>query len=844
MPGVTTYLDTPVVPVAAFTGPDQFPLDCEFPDGTPRIWEVQGDGVGPYVADASTGTATITITSMGITSVQNPNYCNAAAGADACVGADTANKFITRDYGFGPSGQVFIGDQPIPAAWDDPVAGTITATLPAGTTTGQLRIVRDDNNLESISAVTVQVGLRTNADVAYVTPSGGALAHDIQNAIDNAKANDLILVGCGQANEMVVMWKPVQLQGSGECTIINAVKAPTDKLDVWRGVVDALIASGDINLLPGQEVAPGDPEPVTLWNEEGAGILVLASTGTQLGFDGPNGRNRGARIDGFTIRGADTGGGIVINGYADYLQISNNRISNNSGFYGGGIRVGHPALTFEQADGGVAYTDADNDYVSIHHNQVVFNGGLGGFGGGISMCAGADSYELTENWVCGNFSLGEGGGIGHVGVSDGLWESVDLAEGYCSQTPEVACTGNNDCQGGQNQCITEEWALTGAPLIADNTVIFNESFFQGSTISGGGIFIGGAPALAAGGLTPGAGNVQVIDNLIQGNSAGAGDGGGIRLSGINGQDVAANPTNTPRRPGSAGRNDPNLWYAVDVFNNMIVNNVAALAGGGISMRDAVDVRLAHNTIANNDSTATAGEAFSPGTPNQSTPQEGAGIVARDHSAGLAVFFPTGAFSDPSVFANNIIWQNRQFFFFADLSSGCVPGDPSCVATYGLCPDVNDNLGCPGGNTVVYDDLAPAALACDPGTSCILTGDADPSFVDEYVNGARSSVFQQEVNTGIQTPAAFDEGGNFIRLKYGPLALWDDCTRNPDGSVDLCDLLGDGLPGTLFGDYHIMGSSSAREIGINLLDQFPVLLNDFDGDGRVTPVDSGADEMYP
>ena len=40
MPGSTTYLDTPVVPSAAFAGPDQFPLDCEFPDGTPRIHSV------------------------------------------------------------------------------------------------------------------------------------------------------------------------------------------------------------------------------------------------------------------------------------------------------------------------------------------------------------------------------------------------------------------------------------------------------------------------------------------------------------------------------------------------------------------------------------------------------------------------------------------------------------------------------------------------------------------------------------------------------------------------------------------------------------------------------------
>ncbi len=30
MPGTTTYLDTPVVPIAAFAGPDQFPVDVEF----------------------------------------------------------------------------------------------------------------------------------------------------------------------------------------------------------------------------------------------------------------------------------------------------------------------------------------------------------------------------------------------------------------------------------------------------------------------------------------------------------------------------------------------------------------------------------------------------------------------------------------------------------------------------------------------------------------------------------------------------------------------------------------------------------------------------------------------
>ena len=61
--------------------------------------------------------------------------------------------------------------------------------------------------------------------------------------------------------------------------------------------------------------------------------------------------------------------------------------------------------------------------------------------------------------------------------------------------------------------------------------------------------------------------------------------------------------------------------------------MAALAGGGIALADAARVRILHTVIANNDSTATAGDAFAPGSPNQSTPQP-AGIVSRAHSPEL------------------------------------------------------------------------------------------------------------------------------------------------------------------------------------------------------------------
>lgn len=832
MPGVTTYLDTPVVPVAAFTGPDQFPLDCEYPDGTPRIHSVDvqtnGEGGGPYIPTYAVttgpqsgrgvfvdGEQTITIASLGQQAVTNPNYCNPAAGF-CPAGADTANKFITRDYGFGgEAGSVTLDGLPlINISWSDT---TITATVPAGTPVGavsgrQLTVTRA-NGMETVAGASVQVGLRTGSAVHTVAAGGS-----IQAAIDAAGANDLILVQPGIYNEMVVMWKPVQLLGWGEgSTVINAVNAPTDKLQVWRELVDGLLTSGAVDLLPGQELGLATPEPTQLFTEEGAGILVLAKASGSSAFDYQNtsgnnaGDNRGASIANLTVKSADNGGGIIVNGYGKYLNIANNRITNNTGFYGGGIRVGHPELVTEDPEGGITYTDGQNDFVALHHNQVVFNGGLGGAGGGISMCTGADSYRITDNWVCGNFSMRDGGGIAHIGRSDGTWE---LGPG----------SGNN-----------RPWILTQIPLIQDNTVIFNENFYQAQTVSGGGIFVGGGAPLGLDALSPGAGNVQVISNLIKGNSAGDGDGGGVRLARINGQDVVANPNNTLPRNGNQGRDDPRPWYRVDLFNNMIVNNVAGLAGGGISLQDAVNVNLVHNTVANNDSVATAGEAFAPNSPNESTPQPGAGIVSRAHSVLLAAASANvGTFSAPATFTDNIIWQNRQFYFWVDQASGCTPGDPGCTSTFGLCPDPSGALACPTGNSFVFDDLAVIGTAGTlSGTFNLLTPDpwmppgptdASTLFVEEYFNGNSSSVSQPEITTGIQTPAAFDEGGNFIRPRFGPLAQYNDPTPN------------DGDPGALFGDYHILTGSDAHNAGSSTTPA-----TDIDGDDRTLSPDIGADE---
>ncbi len=835
MPGSTTYLDTPVVPVAAFAGPDRNPLDCEFVTHTPRIHSVRvrnGVGGGPYAPatldnqgeTVITGNGRITIRSKGSqVEVPNPAY-------DGVGGLNP--KTITRDYGFGNFiGTVTIGGTPITIlAWNKK---RILGTIPDGTKTGELVVTRGNGGLSTVTGVTVQVGLRTGSNVLVVDKRSNAPAGaygKIQDAIQDAGDNDLILVAPGTYDELVIMWKPVQLQGWGEgSTTINAIKTPFNKLSAWRILAESLLNDVLVDLIPGQELGFGGIEPATFFSEEGAGVFVLAKKGV---FDLKNGQtnNRHARIDGFTISGADTGGGITVNGYADRLEISNNRVVNNSAFFAGGVRVGHAVITKEVCaedlialgvDGCLEYSDAENNRVNIHHNTINQNGGLTGAGGGLAMYNGSDSYRVTDNFICGNFTTAGGAGIAHFGLSHRA--------------------GNNN-NGDIN-------------LIKDNTVLFNENFNQGTTIHGGGILVEGLPGLGclidpvtgdanptcladqAQQTTPGTGSVNIYGNLVQGNSAGVGEGAGIRLARVNGQGVTV---------GNNGK--PKSKYRIWVYNNIIVDNVAGLTGGGISLQDALAVRIWHNTIANNDNTSTSGAAFLTGTPDHSIGQPGAGIVSHGHSADLNPFVGViSTFSDPNL-RNNIIWQNRKFYW--TLEDGELP------VRYGLCPDIGGDVGTGVGlltcgsnqadnpdfvdnNSPVYDDLA--VLDTPTGTEtlncrrCVMTDDItnvapqnapeDPLFVSSYVNGARNDIIIVEGTTGMNATPAFDEGGNFIRLRFGPLTLTD-----PSGNP--------------FGDYHIQGASPAKDIASGTR-----IKDDFDGEPR-SPVDAnnvndiGADEIQP
>ena len=698
-PGKITYADTPVIPVGAFVGENKFPLDCEFPDETPLIYMVSGPEGGPYV---STVGQTITIESLGITQVPNHEFDPAVPGSQT---------HILRDYGFGTTpGTVTAGCYKLTnVIWGDDI---ITATVPVGVPeSSQLVVTRGDNQKHSPVGVTLTVG---GAKQVIHVRSG----QSIQSAIDIASSGALILVDPGVYEEMVIVWKNVRLQGSGEpSTIIDALAFfPNTKLETWRTKIAQLVNDELIDLLPDQDQA--------LTFEEGAGVTVVAKIG-EFGPEKPT-----ARIDGFNITGSTTGGGgVFVNAYAGNLKISNNRIESNLGNIGGGIRIGHRATA----------EDTHNDYIQIDHNHIVTNSGLNA-GGGISLFKGTDNYEIKYNFICGNFTNSFGGGISHDGLSeDGL--------------------------------------------IAHNCITFNEAFIDRANIggTGGGIAIIGERVLGA--VSPGTGSVEITGNTLQGNLARSGDGGAISLIFVNGQDAAASPL------------DSTGWYTIDILNNLIVNNVTALAGA-ISLQDALKVNIINCTIANNDSTATASDAFQAGS-TVSTPQP-AGIAGRGNSIALGAIGDI-LFSDP-VIHDCIIHGNRVFNYDPALipteGDGLQRYTPMPFWDLGVLPEsLNENLDpkyC----------LLTDATGFDPTNI-----DGDPQFVDPYDNL-------------LQTAAEPTEGGNFIDITFRPLSK--------------------------IGDYHIGEGSAAIGTGGGVfLPTYVQLRRDIDRDRRPFPSagdpDIGADE---
>ena len=824
MPGQTTYLDTPVLPIAAFAA-GYNPPDCSQPDNAPVIKRVDTSaGFGPYLTRAG---GTLTITAEGDQQVINPAYAGPFA-----TGGLASQRTLTRHYGFGSGqGTVKIGDTDLTGAITSWTDQSITVNVPSNTPGGEL-VVTTAAGRSSVDAVTVTI---QNA-----APTRVNNGQSIQAAVDAASPGALILIDAGVYNELVIMWKPVRLQGVGASSvIINAAKYPTSKLEVWRPRINALFSvdpttgalttPAQVDPLPTQEITGGVVllEPTVLGTEEGAGITVLAKDlpANQClnanGNGGPtstygrrvresNFRCAQSRIDGISVTGGDAGGGIYVNGWAHGLEISNNRVYGNAGAFHGGIRVGVPYLELEALPGGLTGGRinglAYDENVRIHHNSITKNGtvegpaGQGGAGGGLSLCTGTDHYSVDHNFICGNYSSSDGGGIGHLGFS----------------------------QGG---------------VIAFNQILFNQSFQQTSSTHGGGIFVGGEPPVA-GAVTLGTGDVTIDANVIRGNFAEGGQGGGLRFQQVNGADATAFP-NLPAR-----------WHQISLTNNIIDNNVAGWAGGGVSLADTLRAAIVNTTVASNDSTGIAGvvlaggvalPAETPGQAGRGTPGP-AGIVSEPTSAALLgqlsiVQRLANQISQPTALSNNILWQNRSFYYSGD-GRLCVGN--SVAGAAGNCtvlPDQNATGQCPTGAS--YWDLGvlgdasanPGARRLIPtysiitstagyGTTLPHNTSAPPGLVSQYCNGARAvvelgSVINPPNVMNLQVAATVDEGNNYVNLRYGPLFVEHPISK------------------ALIGNYHLSPGASAINTGTSS----GAPNHDFDNQARPSGggYDKGADE---
>ncbi len=655
---------------------------------------------------------------------------------------------IIRHYGFGDvTGTVTLNSVPITIeSWND---HEIRAGVSGSASTGRIMVVRGDNGLSTEIGVTLNI---VNCATTNVVAVPGDFS-TIQGAIDAATTGPgaLVLVAPGAYNENVIMYKPVRLQGSGAGgTLINANPNPYERLQIWHERIELPPPAG----LGGAAFAIfiGGANPFT--QNEAPGIFVAGQTaypgGTALNPDPTVTKyfNQGYP---FTVQGQAAIDGFKLIGskagggiYA-FTGAVGLVTSNNEITGNQGNYAGGITLGLQ----GIGWNGVNNNNIVISQNKIHRNGGVQG-GGGITINDYAADYLIDSNIIAGNFSRYNGGGINHGGV----------------------CPGEN--------------------VIQYNRILFNEDFF-GALLNkageGGGIHIGGN---AAGGT--GTGNVTVNANLIQGNLTGSGSGGGIHVFAANGEDLKDFPLS------------PANWYRIKIFNNMIVNNVAANKGGGIFMQDVVRGYILQNTIMNNDSTATSALAFEAGAAN-STPQA-SGVVTAVHSPALQLILATSGPTEPDysnpVLVNNIIWHNRSGYNNASLNGGAG----------GLAPNPNglywDVYVPPGENNTRH--LTPV--------KCFLSQQVDPNTGYDYGTNnfyVDPLVVDPYVNT-LESTTIVDEGGNNISVRYKPLAPAQ-------------------------GNYHIQSTSPARDNGQSVASYgFTPLRWDFDGQSRnISMPDVGADE---
>ncbi len=551
----------------------------------------------------------------------------------------------------------------------------------------------------------------------------------------------------GAYYENLIVNSPIKIQGVGPGGVRGTETVPGSIIDGGAFGGDGVTATNWYTAIAG-----------IVWSgnqtvNDGAVVSVfgIASNGVDPIDGTPLSANLKARaftadftgaIDGFDIRGGDQQG-----------------FPGNLNAIGGGS-TGLPANV--QTQGGAVFANSYAKNLQITNNMVQNNGG--GFGTiriGTPDVAAAENHNenvnIAHNRIIQNAGTNLAGGIGLFNGSDNY------------RVADNDICGNFSAEYGGG--------LTAYGYSPNGVIDHNRIWFNRSYDEGGGIMIAGTLPAATTSLSPGSGPVTISRNLIQAN-LGNDDGGGLRFLMAGGPGNVANPTG----------------FQMDVFDNIIVNNVSTHEGGGVALNDTPNVLFYNNTVMKNITTATA--LTSAGDPAP------AGLSTSRDSDLIHATMPTApVYSTPKMF-NNIFSDNR-----------AGSRDPAGITGLGT--------GGPG-DIDVWD----AGVADMPGMLNLSNS--------MYSASARNA-------TSLFGPANQIGVDPHVVAPYDTVVSFNAWRTNPNFIAAI--LVSLDLPPELLGNYHLASPSPAENVGAASLTGTNAPGDDIDRQARSNPVDIGADEVF-
>jgi uncharacterized repeat protein (TIGR01451 family) len=431
--------------------------------------------------------------------------------------------------------------------------------------TNTAEVVGGGDSASAQTALWLQTGRVRMVEGVDITPYD-----TIQEAIDAASGMDSevwtsgTFAGINQYgghDQMVYISKTLTLRGGYNADF--SVRDPdiyTTTLNAQdNGRVIYITGSGITVTVEGLEITNGE---ITYSGGDGAGIYVRYATAIISGCHVHNNAIQhnyayydcGAGIDlsyahnsivrdNYIYQNGNTntlvrGGGIATD-YCNHCQIVGNIIHDNLGHWGGGILVGNTSsMTIQDNDiynniadrpgssnetGGGIYTGSDVDHIILVDNRIYNNNAGQGTGGGVALvCDYNGKIEFTGNTIHNN-TAAKGGGMyvypwtGGTAYISGNTLYENTASGGGAGLFFKASGGSSTLYANEIFSNTSPSSGGGIRIYDDVTLIANR-IYSNTGNYGGGINVSDATG------------VTFINNVIVGNHAISGQGGGIAAS--------------------------------------------------------------------------------------------------------------------------------------------------------------------------------------------------------------------------------------------------------------------------------------------------------------------------